>query len=337
MTSVPAHSPLPFSRFPGVYIRDFDEAAALYSRLATPIRLHKTASKAPFSWRSHQFALGSIAFAASEYLGGVSAESEGPSGAYVLSIPLGEPGGEGILGKEVTPLLRRISGLLCSPGQSNKAVLQAGYRGLQMSVPKLALETALTTLTGAAAARPIQFQRRLALDASQAQPFLRVVGHVVEQADSDPAALTAPSLAARLVEALLFRLLFSQPHSQSAVLTTPPNPAETRYVRRAAEYLDVNLQRPITISELTRETGVSARSLQLGFQKHRGCSPLDFLRERRLVRARVLLLTHDSALTVSHVARLAGFTHLGRFSVSYRVRFGESPATTLARRWGSAR
>jgi transcriptional regulator GlxA family with amidase domain len=105
-------------------------------------------------------------------------------------------------------------------------------------------------------------------------------------------------------------------------------------VRRAAEYIDTHFERSITMAELTVVTGVSARSLQLGFQKHRGRSPLDFVRARRLERARVLLLTSDAVTTVSEVAQLAGIEHLGRFSVRYRERFGESPMHTLARRWG---
>jgi AraC-like DNA-binding protein len=36
--------------------------------------------------------------------------------------------------------------------------------------------------------------------------------------------------------------------------------------------------------------------------------------------------------TVGDVAMRHGFTHLGRFSVEYRRRFGEAPSATLARR-----
>ena len=46
----------------------------------------------------------------------------------------------------------------------------------------------------------------------------------------------------------------------------------------------------------------------------------------------LLLITSDAFVTVSEVAQLAGVGHLGRFSIRYRKRFGESPTHTLARR-----
>ena len=76
---------------------------------------------------------------------------------------------------------------------------------------------------------------------------------------------------------------------------------------------------------LVQGVGVSARSLQTGFQRHHGCSPMQFLRTRRLERARQLL-TAGSPMTVSQVAMACGFEHLGRFAAQYRARFGESPA-----------
>jgi AraC-like DNA-binding protein len=38
------------------------------------------------------------------------------------------------------------------------------------------------------------------------------------------------------------------------------------------------------------------------------------------------------AQSVARAARRWGFAHAGRFSVEYRVRFGELPSETLARR-----
>jgi transcriptional regulator GlxA family with amidase domain len=41
-------------------------------------------------------------------------------------------------------------------------------------------------------------------------------------------------------------------------------------------------------------------------------------------------------LTVSEVAQRVGISHMGRFSVYYRQRFGESPTRTLSR-WAGSR
>ena len=58
----------------------------------------------------------------------------------------------------------------------------------------------------------------------------------------------------------------SQPHSQSALFATAARAAEPPHVRRAAEYMDTHFERSVTMAELARVTGMSARSLQVGFR-----------------------------------------------------------------------
>jgi transcriptional regulator GlxA family with amidase domain len=138
-------------------------------------------------------------------------------------------------------------------------------------------------------------------------------------------------VAARLSGALLLQLLLAQPHNHTAVLHFAARAAEPEHVRRAAEYLEANLARPIRMTELASMSGVSVRALQTGFLKHRGCSPGVFLRTRRLTRASGLLLGSPD-LAVTQVAYACGFEHLGRFSAQYRERFGETPAETRAKK-----
>jgi transcriptional regulator GlxA family with amidase domain len=57
----------------------------------------------------------------------------------------------------------------------------------------------------------------------------------------------------------------------------------------------------------------------------------DYLKTVRLDKARRdLQASHQSLTTVATVALRHGNMHLGRFSVHYRARFGESPKETLA-------
>jgi len=92
---------------------------------------------------------------------------------------------------------------------------------------------------------------------------------------------------------------------------------------------------PITTADLARVAGVSARTVQTAFRDHRGCSPKEFLKERRLELAHLTLLAARPGATVTAIAHDCGLQHLGQFSVDYRRRFGESPSETL-RRAGSA-
>ena len=57
-----------------------------------------------------------------------------------------------------------------------------------------------------------------------------------------------------------------------------------------------------------------------------------YVREARLDRVRNELRRSGGEANVTSVASQWGFTHLGRFAVDYRHRFGESPSQTARRR-----
>ena len=78
---------------------------------------------------------------------------------------------------------------------------------------------------------------------------------------------------------------------------------------------------------------VSVRSLQQGFRRYMGASPMAYLREVRLRRAHQSLLDSDPSIaSVASVAYNWGFTNLGRFAAAHTARYDEPPAATLRRR-----
>jgi len=90
------------------------------------------------------------------------------------------------------------------------------------------------------------------------------------------------------------------------------------------------LGRPIYSEELARQVGVSVRSLHDAIQRHTGMSLHRYLRLRRLWLVRKHLL-EGGADSIKACALAFGFWHLGDFSASYRLQFGEPPSETLAR------
>ena len=106
-----------------------------------------------------------------------------------------------------------------------------------------------------------------------------------------------------------------------------------QYARRARNYLDDNLDRAVSLAELCRTTGTSARTIQYAFRDQYGVAPQVYHRAQRLNAVhRSLKKQWASETRVTDVALDHGFWHLGRFSQAYRLRFGESPSETLARR-----
>lgn len=101
------------------------------------------------------------------------------------------------------------------------------------------------------------------------------------------------------------------------------------YVTTLEMFIQNNLMQPISLDDLIRIVGLSPRTVQDAFRRHRGYSPMQFLRECRL-RAAYEELAHPTENTsVTSTAFKWGFNHLGRFSTYFGQRFGQSPSNLL--------
>lgn len=90
-------------------------------------------------------------------------------------------------------------------------------------------------------------------------------------------------------------------------------------------------EEPVSITDIATRLNVSMRCLQLTFARTHGTTPRAMLTAIRLCRARERLLEGGADSRVTGIALDAGFTHLSRFSESYRRAFGERPIETLSR------
>ncbi len=89
---------------------------------------------------------------------------------------------------------------------------------------------------------------------------------------------------------------------------------------------------PLSIRELCRAAALNQRTLLRAVRAAHDMTPCHYLRALRLAEARQAFLCVDAPITsVTEVALRCGFRELGRFSVDYRAKFGESPSDTLRR------
>lgn len=113
--------------------------------------------------------------------------------------------------------------------------------------------------------------------------------------------------------------------------------AKTRHrhaavMERFEEVLTEHIDWKLNMQTLCAEVGVAERTLRMCCAEVLGISPTRYLLLRRLNRARAALRRADpSTATVAEVARNNQFLEFGRFAVTYRSIFGESPSTTLQR------
>jgi transcriptional regulator GlxA family with amidase domain len=101
---------------------------------------------------------------------------------------------------------------------------------------------------------------------------------------------------------------------------------------RFEEALRKRIDQKSNMPALCAELGVPARTLRMCCAEFLGVSPTRYLLLQRLNEARRALRRADpSTASVAQVARNHQFIELGRFAVTYRTTFGESPSATLQR------
>ncbi|MDO9440436.1 MAG: helix-turn-helix domain-containing protein [Beijerinckiaceae bacterium] len=135
-----------------------------------------------------------------------------------------------------------------------------------------------------------------------------------------------------LTQALIIRFLLSHSHNFSHCFRTPEGHLATGQVRRIEDYLFDNWDKPLRIEDVVADLQVSARTIFRTLGKSQGCTPMTFVRNVRLDKARTMLMDADATASVLSIAVSCGFQSFGHFERNYKERYGELPSHTLRRR-----
>lgn len=145
--------------------------------------------------------------------------------------------------------------------------------------------------------------------------------------DFDPA--RHKLIASNMEQLVVSTLLSTHPHNFSDIKPQHRTTVLPRHVRKVEEFLRTHAHEPVSADQLAELAGVSLRSLYAGFKEYCGVTPMQYLKNLRLDGARNMLLNERGSVTVATAAMQWGFSHLGRFSVEFKQRFGESPSEML--------
>jgi AraC-like DNA-binding protein len=103
-------------------------------------------------------------------------------------------------------------------------------------------------------------------------------------------------------------------------------------VAKLEEFLDANPSTPLYLTDICAAIGAVERTLRVACIEHLGMGPIRYLTLRRMhLVHRTLIQADPSKKSVTDIATDHGFWELGRFSVAYRLLFGEHPSETLRR------
>jgi AraC-like DNA-binding protein len=208
--------------------------------------------------------------------------------------------------------------------------MASGTRNLAVKLDSAAIDRALEVLIGDSVESPIPFDATLKLQARAAHDWVRLLLMVHRQLECPDSLLRHPVVRDPLVESLIHGLLLVADHPYRQALAAPADPSRPAAVRDATDIIDAGPHLPLTTSTLARQCHVSVRTLQEGFQRHLGISPMAYLRLVRLRRAHRDLRSADaSQSTVASIAHRWGFTHLGSFAAAHKKMYGETPRQAL--------
>lgn len=104
------------------------------------------------------------------------------------------------------------------------------------------------------------------------------------------------------------------------------------YIHKAETYIRANLTEKIDLDTLVGVSGVSRRTLQVGFRRYRQTTPMRLVKSLRLAAARADLSARPTdKRSVTRVATEYNFYQLSKFSRDFRSAFGDLPSRLAQR------
>ncbi len=221
--------------------------------------------------------------------------------------------------------------LVSAPGAVRRH-WQGSCELFNIAMERRALERVLAQEFGISVKAPLAFRPMTVAEAEQAVTLRDFILLILQDMERPAPAFAHAAMAHQAERMLLLLLLRNLPHNYSEQMARDPGSAEPWYVGVVAEHIHANVGRELGLAELARLAGVSPRTLQYGFRRHHGATPLQYLKQVRLERAReALVQARSNGERITDIAGRVGYGSASRFSRDYRERYGEPPSVTRLR------
>lgn len=305
------------------------------SHLCSALRPHDIdlgQRRADMNFIHNQARVGDIALNAMYYGTDVRVEAPESESGYLFMLTLG-----GQAEAEQGGTSARIGSgtvYVFNPTRNMNIALSADNRQLVIRLPRSNVERFLTNELSRSLSAPLEFEARPFCLSSAVPGLHTFVQSICQDLDQANPGFEQRTVAKHVESMLLSLCLSSIPHNYSDIYNNTGCSIAPYFVRRAEEFMRSNLEETITLQDMANAAGISVRSLQNGFRNFRGTTPMAYLRDLRLDRAREeLLKTGLTNRSVTDIATAFGFMHLSKFAKYYKTRFGEAPSETARRGW----
>ncbi len=172
------------------------------------------------------------------------------------------------------------------------------------------------------------------IDALKHKPFYlkadrltRAMGHTLQQIFHCPYQGKTRSffLESKMLELLACKLeQIQNSHNKGSCRPTPLKPGDRERVRQAARILQQRMENPPDLASLARAVGLSRSKFHPCFCREFGMSPLEYVRDIRLCRAKKLL--EQGRCNVTEASCMVGYSNPGYFSLLFQERYLFKPS-----------
>jgi AraC-like DNA-binding protein len=260
---------------------------------------------------------------------GINVGSAAGDDAYLIVVPLSGDVRFSYSGCE-TALSRRM-GVIIAPRHDFDLETDAWSSALIWKVSRGSIDRVVADMTGAGRSGPILFEPLLDWRRRQTAGLFRSLNFVARELDEIDLGDKVSHHWVQSCEQLLIRALVTAQPSNARDDPTGDASIAPRSVRRVENYIMAHSDEPLTVDDLARASGVSARSMYRAFRDFREISPMSHLRDTRLRRVREDLLRAGPEAAVSDILSRRGISEFGRFAAYYKQHYGETPSQTLRR------
>lgn len=222
------------------------------------------------------------------------------------------------------------SAVVFGPGRPAEIAWGASCTQLCLMISRSDVEAELETLLGRSLRARLDFAPTMDLTPPTSRAWRQLLGLLAGELADGPGLIDRPTVGRHVRGLVIDGLLIGQHHTYTDALTGATSSAPPSIVARAIDLVHDRPGEPWSTVRLATEVHIGVRALQEGFRREVGRSPMSYVRDVRLHRARDLLRAADPGrTTVAQVAAHVGITHAGRFAAGYRDAFGELPSETL--------
>lgn len=322
---------MPVEATPRQLTVEYFDASRAQDAMAQLCCVHKlqVADPGAVHFRHTRFKLSAVTVSQIEYGTDARVEYSDIGDYYTLSLPMS--GSQELRQGNHVAVSDCRQGLIISPTQPVYLEMSGDCKKRLVQISRAAVERQLTTMLERPVSDPVVFSPTMDAKSGPGASWWRTIKHLELEQHYEGSLYRLGPVQGGLERMLISGLLYAQRHNYSSDLHSSDNQVAPTHVRRAEAFIQAHAMEPISIEDIVAASGVPRRTLYDGFKRFRGFAPIHYLRSVRMEGARSDILKGRDQHNITSIAMKWGFSHLGRFSIEYKRRFGESPSDTLKR------